>query len=76
MADSAVLLSGGLDSAVLMAMEQRAGHLVWPVHVRSGLAWEDAEADAVRRLLAAAPFSGRTQVLTTLSVDMQDVYPE
>jgi 7-cyano-7-deazaguanine synthase len=75
MTDSAVLLSGGLDSAVLMAMEQRVGHTVWPVHVRSGLAWEDAEAAAIRRILASAPFAGRTQPLTTLSVDMQDVYP-
>lgn len=72
---SAVLLSGGLDSAVLVAMERASGFEVWPVHVRAGLAWEDGEAAAIRRLLAEPSFRAGVQPLTTLAVDMTDVYP-
>ncbi len=72
---SAVLLSGGLDSAVLAAAEIDAGRDVWPIHVRAGLAWEDAEAAAIDALLAAPPFAGRAHPVATLSIDMRDVYP-
>jgi 7-cyano-7-deazaguanine synthase len=72
---AAVLFSGGLDSAVLLALEMRGASRVHPIHVRAGLAWEDAEARAIDRLLAAAPFAGRVQPLATLGVDMRDVYP-
>jgi 7-cyano-7-deazaguanine synthase len=69
-----VLFSGGLDSAVLLASELRAGD-VQPIHVRAGLAWERAEAAAIARLLSAAPFAGRARPVITLTVDMRDVYP-
>jgi len=78
MASSCVLFSGGLDSAVLLAAEAAtatAPDIVWPVHVRSGLAWEDAERGAIDRLLALPPFAGRVAPPTTLTVDMRDVYP-
>ena len=39
---TAVLLSGGLDSAVLVAHEARE-RMVHPVYVSVGLAWEAAE---------------------------------
>jgi 7-cyano-7-deazaguanine synthase len=72
-----VLFSGGLDSAVLLALELRASGAgpVQPIHVRAGLAWEAAEARAIGRLLAAAPLAGRTPPLASLMVDMRDVYP-
>ncbi len=73
---SAVLLSGGLDSAVLLARETAEGRMALPIHVRSGLAWEGAEARAIDRLLAMPPFAGRTEAVVTLAVDMRDVYPE
>jgi 7-cyano-7-deazaguanine synthase len=72
---SAVLFSGGLDSAVLLALERRDHDRVWPIHVRAGLAWEAAEARTIARLLQAPPFAGRIEPLTTLAVDMRDVYP-
>ena len=72
---SAVLLSGGLDSAVLLALELRDHAAAQPIHVRSGLAWEGAEAATIARLLAAPPFAGRAFPLRTLTVDMRDVYP-
>lgn len=73
--NSCVLFSGGLDSAVLLALERQTFARVWPVHVRAGLAWEPAEADAIARLLASPPFAGRIEPLIALTVDMRDVYP-
>jgi 7-cyano-7-deazaguanine synthase len=75
MAASSVLFSGGLDSAVLLALERQSHDVVWPVHVRSGLAWEDGERRAIDRLLASPAFASGVAPLTTLSVDMRDVYP-
>jgi len=74
MAASCVLFSGGLDSAVLLALERRSHDPVWPIHVRAGLAWEDAERRAIDRLLAAPVFAG-VAPLATITVDMRDVYP-
>ena len=73
---TAVLISGGLDSAVLLAEEaaRPENESVQPIYVSVGLAWEDAERKALGALLAAEPLVGRTRPLTTLSVDMRDVY--
>jgi 7-cyano-7-deazaguanine synthase len=68
-----VLLSGGLDSAVLVA-DEAARDEVQPIYVSAGLAWEAAERAIVRRVLAAAPFARRVRPLVSLSVDMRDVY--
>ena len=71
--DVAVLLSAGLDSAVLAALEART-HRVQPIYVSSGLAWETEERAALRRLLATAPY--RTLApLVDLSLPVTDVYP-
>jgi 7-cyano-7-deazaguanine synthase len=72
---TAVLFSGGLDSAVLLAQALADGQEAQPIHVRAGLAWEDAESRAIARLLAAPPFSGRTRPSIELALDMRDVYP-
>jgi len=69
---TAVLLSGGLDSAVLLAEEARQGD-VQPLYVSVGLAWEPAERAAVSTLLRSEPFAG-IRPLASLSVDMRDVY--
>ena len=71
---SAVLLSGGLDSAVLLA-EEAATDTVQPIYVSVGLAWEDAERLATMRLLASGQLSARVKPLVSLTVDMTDVYP-
>jgi 7-cyano-7-deazaguanine synthase len=72
---TAVLLSGGLDSAVLLAAEAaRHGDDVQPIYVGAGLAWEDAERAAVGALLAADPLRALTRPLVSLAVDMRDVY--
>jgi len=72
--ETAVLLSGGLDSAVLAAAEA-ARRPVLPIYIAAGLAWEAAELEAVARLLAAEPLRGRVRPLARLDVDMRDVYP-
>lgn len=75
MPGSVVLFSGGLDSAVLLALELAAGFDVLPVHVRAGLSWEVDEAAAVARVLAAVPFRGHVAEPVSLTVDMRDLYP-
>jgi len=69
---TAVLLSGGLDSVVLVADEATRGE-VQPIYVSAGLAWESAERAIVARVLATPPFD-RVRPLVTLGVDMRDVY--
>ena len=75
MSGTAVLLSGGLDSAVLLADEaSRAGaRHVQPIYVSAGLAWEASERQMVSRLLAAPLYAG-IRPLASLTVDMRDVY--
>jgi 7-cyano-7-deazaguanine synthase len=70
---TAVLLSGGLDSAVLLVEEAARGE-VQPIYVSAGLAWEHAERDAIARFLASGRVGRRVQPLVSLSVDMRDVY--
>jgi 7-cyano-7-deazaguanine synthase len=67
----ATLLSGGLDSAVLLA-EEAALHDVLPIYVSVGLAWEEAERGMIARLLAG--LAGGARPLVTLAVEMRDVY--
>ena len=73
MTKSAVLLSGGLDSAVLLVDEASRGD-VQPIYVSVGLAWERAERRIVDALLASPVVAGRVQPLKSLAVDMRDVY--
>jgi 7-cyano-7-deazaguanine synthase len=69
----AVLVSGGLDSAVLLADCLRASAAVWPLYVRFGLAWEPAELRCLRRFLeaVAAPALGP---LAVLDMPVADLY--
>jgi 7-cyano-7-deazaguanine synthase len=67
-----ILLSGGLDSAVLLAEEAARGEVL-PIYISAGLAWETAERDAVARFLAAAALPA-ARPLVSLSIDMSDVY--
>jgi 7-cyano-7-deazaguanine synthase len=71
----AVLLSGGLDSAVLL-VSAAASAPVAPIYVSVGFAWEAEERRMIDRLLAA-PALGRYAIapLASLSFDMRDVYP-
>lgn len=69
----AVLISCGLDSAVLAAEEARSAR-VHPIYVRAGLAWETAELALLERLLATPPFATLAP-LVPLSLTITDIYP-
>jgi 7-cyano-7-deazaguanine synthase len=66
------LLSGGLDSAVVLA-EEAEHDVVQPIYVSVGLGWEAREREAIARLLAHRAFC-RVSAIVTLAVDMRDVY--
>ena len=68
----AVLFSGGLDSAVLLAHALKEGSLQ-PLYVSVGLAWETQERAAAEAVLASV--GGGVRPLVTLHADMHDVYP-
>jgi 7-cyano-7-deazaguanine synthase len=67
-------LSGGLDSAVLLADEASRPQAVQPIYVSTGLAWEAAERALVAALLDSDLLRGRVRPLVSLGVDMHDVY--
>ena len=73
---SLVLLSGGLDSAVLAAQEART-RVVHPVYVAGGLAWEEGEQRTLQALLSRPPFTNaphRVMPLARLEFSLRDVY--
>jgi 7-cyano-7-deazaguanine synthase len=72
---TAVLLSAGLDSAVLAAAESRRG-LIHPIYVSTGLAWEAAELAALDCLLGSSPYAQNVAALAHLSFTVEDLYPE
>jgi len=68
-----VLLSGGRDSAVLVAHEARRA-AVLPVYVSVGLAWEPLELAMVTRLLAHPSPDADIRPLVRVEFTMRDVY--
>ena len=70
---TAVLISGGLDSAILCVDLLREFPRVHPIYVRSGLRWEDAEIAALRRFLAEVG-DDRIDRLVFLEEPIADVY--
>jgi 7-cyano-7-deazaguanine synthase len=71
--ETAVLLSAGLDSAVLAASESRRTR-VHPIYISAGLAWEDGERAALERLLATPAFQGFPPI-ASLTFTVRDLYP-
>jgi 7-cyano-7-deazaguanine synthase len=69
----AVLASGGLDSAILVAEFLRQGRVVHPVYVRFGLAWEPTEEAHLRRFLDTFT-NPAPEPLTVLHVPIASVY--
>jgi 7-cyano-7-deazaguanine synthase len=69
-----VLLSGGVDSAVLLAHEAAIAPVA-AVYVSSGLAWEPLELAMVDRLLAHSTLAGRVTPLARVTFPMRDIYP-
>ena len=71
---SAVLFSGGLDSAVLLAEALASGEPA-ALYVGVGFAWEAEERAMAARLFASPPFAGAIAPLVELRFDMRDVFP-
>ena len=69
----AVLVSGGLDSAVLLGVEVSRRSAVYPLYVRCGLAWEEIEREYLGRFLAALP-EPKPKPLVTLEMPVADLY--
>lgn len=69
----AVLISGGIDSAVLLAEALQNHPAVHPLYVRTGLAWETAELQHLRRFLEAVA-TPTLQPLHVLELPVADLY--
>jgi len=70
-----VLLSGGLDSCILLAHLLSQGRIVQPFYIRSDLSWEDCEQASAERFLAELE-QPALRPLKVLSMPMADVYGE
>jgi 7-cyano-7-deazaguanine synthase len=68
-----VLLSGGLDSAILLGKLLEEGNTLQPIYIRSHLHWEPAEQRAAERYLAALA-SPRLAQLVVLDQPVEDLY--
>lgn len=68
-----LLVSGGLDSGILLGHLLDQGRRVQPFYVRSGLYWEADEQQALQRLLAQMACD-RLQPLVTFDLPLADVY--
>jgi 7-cyano-7-deazaguanine synthase len=69
----AVLISGGLDSAILLAESLRSCERVAPLYIRKGLAWEAEELHYLQRFLAALHCPS-LQPLQVLQMPVTDLY--
>jgi 7-cyano-7-deazaguanine synthase len=70
----AILVSGGLDSAILLGESLRAGRIVQPLYVRNGLLWEAVEQDYLQRFLDVLK-GPKLRSLHILDLPVGDVYP-
>jgi 7-cyano-7-deazaguanine synthase len=68
-----LLLSGGVDSAVLLDHLLANGRQVTPFYVRSGCVWQSCELAAVRKFLAAVARPSLSE-LVVLDVPLADLY--
>ncbi|MBI1953462.1 MAG: 7-cyano-7-deazaguanine synthase [Candidatus Omnitrophica bacterium] len=70
---AAVLVSGGVESAALLAQALGAYERVYPLYVKKGLRWEREELAVLKRLLAQVKEDGLAD-LTILPVPVAAVY--
>jgi 7-cyano-7-deazaguanine synthase len=71
----AILVSGGLDSAVLLGEALADQESVYPLYVRSGLYWEKAELEYLRSFLKAMA-SPCLMPLAVLELPVADLYQD
>ena len=70
---TAVLFSGGLDSAVLLA-DTAATESATPIYISTGLAWESAERRIAEAFVTALQQTRPVAAMVPLAVEMGDVY--
>ncbi|WP_165245449.1 7-cyano-7-deazaguanine synthase [Paludisphaera soli] len=70
---AAVLMSGGIESAVLCATMLAEHRRVQPIYIRCGLRWEEVELASVRSFLAAIAADGLAP-LVVLDEPIREVY--
>jgi 7-cyano-7-deazaguanine synthase len=68
----AILVSGGLDSSVMLAVSARSGRSVYPVYVQAGLSWEASELSILKRFIRALRMEN-IEPLTVLKLPMGDI---
>jgi 7-cyano-7-deazaguanine synthase len=71
----ALLLSGGLDSCILLGDLLRRGHRILPIYVNSGLIWQEVELGWLRRFLRAMGTES-VEPLVLLEIPLADVYQD
>jgi 7-cyano-7-deazaguanine synthase len=71
--ETGLLLSGGLDSCILLAHLLDAGRTVRPIYIRTGVAWQAEEWGSVRRFLGAVRTS-QLRDLVSLELPLDDLY--
>lgn len=69
----ALLLSGGLDSCILLGHLLRMGSVVQPIYIRTGVTWQQEEMEAIDRFLAAM-YPVRPRSLVSLEMPLADLY--
>jgi 7-cyano-7-deazaguanine synthase len=70
----AILISGGLDSAILLGELLRDHPAVHPLYVRHGLAWEPVELQHLRHFLETLDSRPALQPLRVLEMPVADLY--
>jgi 7-cyano-7-deazaguanine synthase len=68
-----ILVSGGLDSCILVGDQLRRGRIVQPFYIRTWLAWQSAELPALEKYLAAIE-GPLLRPLITLDLPLHDLY--
>jgi 7-cyano-7-deazaguanine synthase len=69
----AVLVSGGVDSAVLLGEAVGVRPAVQPIYIRTGSRWEQVEFDHLRRFVKALP-QERLRDVVELAMPVADLY--
>lgn len=67
------MLSGGLDSSILLGHLLRHGHEIQPFYVRTGVVWEQAEVRAIHRFAKAVQRPGLREPVV-LHLPLMDLY--